>query len=80
MSLDGLQEAWLTRRQWVAVAYEDLGYEYVYPKLFPNDHTHTSPEGADVVARAFVNGLRCIGHPLANNLTAAGKAIPKVCS
>ncbi|KAI5796187.1 SGNH hydrolase-type esterase domain-containing protein [Pyronema domesticum] len=72
--------AYVDHWNWVAVAYEDLGYDNVYPKLFPNDHTHTSPEGADIVARAFVNGLRCVGHPLANSLTAAGKAIPKVCS
>lgn len=63
----------------MAIAYEDLGYSKVYPALFPNDHTHTSPAGADVVAKAFVNGLKCQNHALANFLTTAGKAIPKVC-
>lgn len=29
--------------------------------LFPQDHTHTSPIGADVVAKAFVKGLQCGG-------------------
>ncbi|CAO2647875.1 Nn.00g087970.m01.CDS01 [Neocucurbitaria sp. VM-36] len=29
--------------------------------LFPQDHTHTSPAGADVVAKAFVKGLQCGG-------------------
>ena len=29
--------------------------------LFPVDHTHTSPAGADVVAKAFVKGLQCGG-------------------
>lgn len=29
--------------------------------LFPNDHTHTSPAGADVVAGAFVKALQCGG-------------------
>lgn len=65
---------------WVAIAYGHLGYDNVYPKLFPGDHTHTNPEGADVVARAFVNGLRCTNHPLAGMLTAAGEEIPMVCS
>lgn len=63
----------------MAIAYEDLGYDNVYPALFPNDHTHTSPAGADVVAKAFVNGLKCQNHALANYLTTAGQAIPKVC-
>lgn len=34
--------------QWCAVRYEDMGYKNVYPKLFPQDHTHTNPAGADV--------------------------------
>lgn len=29
--------------------------------LFPQDHTHTSPAGAAVVAQAFVKGLQCGG-------------------
>ena len=29
--------------------------------LFPNDHTHTSPAGAAVVAQAFVKGVQCGG-------------------
>jgi rhamnogalacturonan acetylesterase len=29
--------------------------------LFPQDHTHTSPAGADVVSKAFVKGLQCGG-------------------
>ncbi|KAF2623276.1 carbohydrate esterase family 12 protein, partial [Macroventuria anomochaeta] len=28
-------------------------------KLFFQDHTHTSPAGVDVVAKAFVKGLQC---------------------
>ncbi|TKX22248.1 hypothetical protein C1H76_5538 [Elsinoe australis] len=27
--------------------------------FFPREHTHTSPQGADVVAKAFVKGLSC---------------------
>lgn len=29
--------------------------------LFPNDHTHTSPAGADTVSKAFVKALLCGG-------------------
>jgi rhamnogalacturonan acetylesterase len=29
--------------------------------LYPNDHTHTSPAGADIVSKAFVKGLLCGG-------------------
>lgn len=29
--------------------------------LFPSDHTHTSPAGAAVVAKAFVKGVQCGG-------------------
>jgi rhamnogalacturonan acetylesterase len=34
-------------------------------QFYPNDHTHTSPKGADVVAAQFVQGLLCAGNPLA---------------
>lgn len=57
-----------------------MGYSQVYPKLFPQDHTHTSPAGADVVAQTVVNGFKCMNHPIAQQLTAKGKAIPKICS
>jgi rhamnogalacturonan acetylesterase len=30
-------------------------------KMFPQDHTHTSPVGADFVAKAFVKGVQCGG-------------------
>lgn len=29
--------------------------------LFPEDHTHTSPAGADVMSKAFVKGVQCGG-------------------
>ncbi|PNS15581.1 hypothetical protein CAC42_840 [Sphaceloma murrayae] len=32
--------------------------------FFPKEHTHTSPQGADVVAKAFVKGLSCSTSPL----------------
>jgi rhamnogalacturonan acetylesterase len=36
--------------------YKSIG-KAATDKLFPQDHTHTSPAGADVVAKAFVKGL-----------------------
>jgi rhamnogalacturonan acetylesterase len=57
-----------------------LGYSNVYPTLFkPGDHTHTTPAGADVVAKAFVNGLKCTKHPLASQLTALGNGLAMDC-
>ncbi|KAF1978558.1 secreted rhamnogalacturonan acetylesteras-like protein [Bimuria novae-zelandiae CBS 107.79] len=34
--------------------------------LFPNDHTHTSPAGADIVNKAFVKAVLCGGGGLLN--------------
>ncbi|KAF2872184.1 SGNH hydrolase-type esterase domain-containing protein, partial [Massariosphaeria phaeospora] len=45
---------------YTANAFQALGKAKV-DKLFPNDHTHTSAEGADVVHRAFVKALLCAG-------------------
>lgn len=39
-------------------AYKPLSVATV-DSYFPNDHTHTSPEGAALVAQAFVRGLVC---------------------
>ncbi|KAI9739238.1 MAG: hypothetical protein M1834_007451 [Cirrosporium novae-zelandiae] len=44
--------------QYVANEFETLGATTV-DDYYPNDHTHTSPEGADVVAAAFVKGILC---------------------
>ena len=41
---------------YTAALYKNLGNEAVNA-FYPNDHTHTSPAGANVVARAFVLGL-----------------------
>jgi lysophospholipase L1-like esterase len=48
----------------IADEYEKMGQEKVSP-LFPEDHTHTSPEGADLVASLIVKGLREMKSPLA---------------
>jgi rhamnogalacturonan acetylesterase len=34
--------------------------------FYPNDHTHTSPAGADVVAKAFAQGLKTSSSSLKN--------------
>lgn len=37
-------------------------------KMFPNDHTHTSREGAQVVAKAFAKAVVCSKIPLAEHI------------
>ena len=51
----------------IADAYETMGQEKV-AVLFPEDHTHTSPEGASLVASLIVEGLRRMHSPLADYL------------
>ncbi|KAG9644922.1 SGNH hydrolase, partial [Aureobasidium melanogenum] len=46
---------------------------------FPNDHTHTAPRGADLVAQAFVRGLVCGGSLLSNYAKNATKEIEGNC-
>tara|TARA_R110002003_G_scaffold121_29_gene10901 strand:+ start:12523 stop:13248 length:726 start_codon:yes stop_codon:yes gene_type:complete len=48
--------------------------------LFPQDHTHTSPAGADVVAKTFVKGLQCGGGGFLNGFVKnATASIPGTC-
>lgn len=42
----------------VATEYEKLGAEYVGSKLFIEDHTHTTKEGAQLNARLVADGIR----------------------
>jgi rhamnogalacturonan acetylesterase len=44
--------------QYCAQAMKNLGAVTVNAN-YPNDHTHTAPYLADVMARAFVLGLKC---------------------
>lgn len=46
--------------QYTANIFKSLGKAKV-DSFFPNDHTHTSPAGADVVSRAFVKAVLCSG-------------------
>ncbi|KAK0233632.1 rhamnogalacturonan acetylesterase [Armillaria fumosa] len=63
---------------YVAQAYEALG-ETVVDDYYPLDHTHTSVEGANVVAEAFVRGLICGDSGLAAYVNSAGQAVPNSC-
>lgn len=60
---------------YVAQAYNVLG-ETLVTTYFPNEHTHTSPTGANVVAEAFVRGLLCGTSALKSYVNSAGKAVP----
>jgi rhamnogalacturonan acetylesterase len=59
-------------------AYKSLSVKTV-DGYFPNDHTHTAPKGADLVARAFVKGLVCGGSLLGNYVKNATSAIEGAC-
>ena len=43
--------------------------EATVDSYYPNDHTHTSPAGANVVARAFILALEATSSPLNNYVT-----------
>ena len=49
--------------QATADAYKALGASAV-DAFYPHDHTHTSPAGAEVVAKAFVTALEGTGSGL----------------
>ena len=58
----------------IADRYESMGEARVKP-LFPEDHTHTSVEGADINASLVVAALKAANSPLAALLSAKGKAV-----
>lgn len=59
----------------IADRYETMGESAVKP-LFPEDHTHTSPEGADLNASLVVAGLKGLkDHPLVTFLSAKGQGV-----
>jgi rhamnogalacturonan acetylesterase len=45
---------------YTASIFKTLGKAKV-DAMFPNDHTHTSPQGADTVSGAFVKAVLCAG-------------------
>lgn len=57
-------------------AYNALG-ETTVNTFYPNDHLHTSPTGASVVAQAFVRGLLCSKtSTLIPHVNSAGQKVP----
>ena len=59
----------------IADRYEAMGEAKVKP-MFPEDHTHTSPEGADLNASLIVAALKGMkDSPLAALLSAKGQAV-----
>ncbi len=58
----------------LADQYDRMGEEKVKP-WFPEDHTHTTAEGADFTASLVVAGLKAIRSPLAESLSAKGLAV-----
>lgn len=59
----------------VADYFDSIGEAKVAP-FFPADHTHTSPEGADINAKYIVSGLKALkDHPFDAFLTEKGKAV-----
>ncbi|KAF3921078.1 hypothetical protein AA313_de0205549 [Arthrobotrys entomopaga] len=43
--------------------------------VYPNDHTHTSPTGADYMARAFIKGLSCGGDTLKGKINTGAASV-----
>ena len=60
----------------IADQYDKLG-EVKVKAWFPEDHTHTSPEGADFTASLVVGALKGINSPLGAFLSAKGLAVEK---
>ncbi|KAI0754625.1 SGNH hydrolase [Daedaleopsis nitida] len=64
--------------QYVADRFQALGASTV-DSYYPNDHTHTSPTGANVVAAAFVKGVLCANDKLAPHVKNSTSSIPGTC-
>jgi rhamnogalacturonan acetylesterase len=60
---------------YVAQAFQALGMPTVNT-FYPNDHLHTSPAGANVVAEAFVRGILCGSGSLKSRVNSKGTAVP----
>jgi lysophospholipase L1-like esterase len=61
----------------IADRYESMGEAQVKP-WFPEDHTHTTSEGADLNARIVVALLKGIHSPLAEMLSDKGKTVQPI--
>lgn len=59
----------------IADRYDTMGQDAVKP-FFPDEHTHTSPAGAQLNAELVVSGLKALdGAPLDKYLSAAGRDV-----
>lgn len=56
----GSNAIFIDHGQYTANIFKTLGKAKV-DSYFPNDHTHTSPQGADAVQKAFVKAVLCSG-------------------
>lgn len=74
----GSSAAFVDHGQYVANIFKTLGAKTV-DSYFPNDHTHTSPAGADTVNKAFVKGLLCGGSPLAGYIKNSTASVQGAC-
>ena len=63
---------------YVAAAYKSRSVAAVNA-FYPNDHTHTSPDGAIVVAHAFVKGIVCAKQALYQHVINATSTIEGSC-
>jgi rhamnogalacturonan acetylesterase len=59
--------------QYTANIFKTLGKAKV-DAMFPNDHTHMGPAGADTVAKAFVKAVLCSSGGLLNEFVKNGTA------
>ncbi|KAF2404846.1 SGNH hydrolase [Trichodelitschia bisporula] len=63
---------------YTAAAYKALGAKTVNG-FYPNDHTHTNAEGAEVVAKAFVKAVVCAKDGLAEHVKSGVALVPSGC-
>ena len=70
----GTQVTFIDLRNMIADQYELLGPTRVR-ELFPKDHTHTNPEGANLTAAILVSGLKAIKSPLTHKLSELGQSV-----
>jgi lysophospholipase L1-like esterase len=71
------QVSFIDLNEIVATHYETLGPEPVKAKYFLEDHTHTTPAGAQLNAACVVEGIRGLGNcPLAAYLLPASPIMP----
>ncbi len=70
--------AYVDHGQYVANEFQALGLSKV-TSFYPNDHTHTSPDGANVVAAAFVKSVLCANDVLAPHVKNSTASVPGSC-